>query len=155
GFISVQRDAVSQMHGHGYATLALAEAYGMSSGSERIKEALVAAVARIQESQGSEGGWFYTPTPNAKHEGSVTTCLVQALGAARVAGIRVDGAVIRRAEDYVRRLQTDSGLFCYTLGDREHATIALTAAAVATLNATGTYDDPVIHSAVDAIWSGL
>jgi hypothetical protein len=152
GYISIAGDTVSQTHGHGYATLVLAQAYGMSRGAERVRTALVAAVERIEQSQGAEGGWHYDPRPVPDHEGSVTICLVQALRAARDAGIRVDPEVIRRAEDYVRRLQAPSGLFCYTLGDLKRTSVALTAAAIATLNATGTYDDRAIHAGVDAIW---
>ncbi|MSR62276.1 MAG: prenyltransferase [Planctomycetes bacterium] len=155
GYISLQGDVISKTHGHGYATLALAEAYGMAKGSERIRSALVAAVERIEKCQGSEGGWFYTPYQPVDHEGSVTICLVQALRAARDAGIQVNAEVVRRAEDYVRRLQAKSGLFCYTLGDERRTSIGLTAAAVATLNSAGTYDDVVIHSGIDAIWSAL
>lgn len=155
GYISVQGDGVSRAHGHGFATLVLAEAYGMSGGAERIRTALLGAVERIERSQGSEGGWYYQPQPSPEHEGSVTICLVQALRAARDAGIQVDGEVIRRAEDYVRRLQAKSGLFCYTLGDEGRTTVALTAAAICTLNAAGRYDDKAIQSGIDAIWSTL
>ena len=155
GYISVQGDKASQNHGHGYATLVLAEAYGMSSGSERIRTALMAAVERIEQSQGAEGGWFYQPRPTSDHEGSVTICLVQALRAARDAGVQVDAEVIRRAEDYVRRLQQENGLFRYTLGDEKRASVALTAAGIATLNAAGRYDDRAVQDGVDAIWAGL
>jgi hypothetical protein len=155
GYISVQGDKASQNHGHGFATLVLAEAYGMSSGSERIRTALLAAVERIEQSQGAEGGWFYQPRPTSDHEGSVTICLVQALRAARDAGVQVDGEVIRRAEDYVRRLQKANGLFRYTLGDEQRASVALTAAGIATLNAAGRYDDHAIQDGIDAIWAGL
>jgi hypothetical protein len=155
GYISAQGDALSQNHGHGYAALALAEAYGMSSGSERIRTALVAAVERIEKSQGAEGGWSYLPRAVPDHEGSVTICLVQALRAARDAGIQVDPLVVQRAEDYVRRLQAKNGLFCYTLGDERRASVALTGAAIATLNSTGRYDDVAIQSGIDAIWSAL
>jgi len=154
GYISLQGDELSRTHGHGYATLVLAEAYGMSSGSERVREALIAAVRRIESSQGPEGGWQYSPLASAQHEGSVTICLVQALRAARDSGIQVDTQVVHRAEDYVRRLQKEDGTFSYQLGD-PRSTIALTAAAISTLNATGNYDDPAIRNGVDAIWSGL
>jgi hypothetical protein len=125
----------------------------MSPSSERIRTALVAAVERIEACQGAEGGWEYQPVPVPAHEGSVTICLVQALRAARDAGIQVDAEVVRRAEDYVRRLQSKSGLFCYTLGEEKRASVALTAAAIATLNATGRYDDHAIQDGIDAIWS--
>jgi len=105
--------------------------------------------------QGAEGGWYYQPHATADHEGSVTICLVLALRAARVAGIQVDATLIHRAEDDGKRLQATSGLFCYTLNDEGRTSVALTAAAVCTLNAAGRYDDNTIHSAVDAIWSSL
>ncbi len=155
GFISVQGDQLSQTHGHGYATLALAEAYGISSGGEeRVRRALIAAVELIERSQGAEGGWYYFPWASSQHEGSVTICLVQALRAARDSGIQVSADVVHRADEYVRRLQREDGLFRYQLGSSK-ASAALTAAAVATLNATGSYDDTVIHDGIDAIWREL
>lgn len=154
GYIARQGDSVSRTHGHGYATLALAQAYGMSRGDERLGRILEAAVARIQNSQGAEGGWGYDPQVVAFHEGSVTITYAQALRAARNAGLRVDDAVIVRADDYVRASQKDDGTFRYMLED-ERSSIALTAAAIGTLNATGSYDDPAIRSGIDAIFRGL
>ena len=153
GYISNQGDKLSRMHGHGFATLALAEAYGMAPRNPRLKKALVAAVGVIERSQAPEGGWYYEPRP-VNHEGSVTICLVQALRAARNAGVRVDPAVIGRAEGYVMALRNEAGLFRYQL-DREDASIALTAAAISTLNAAGRYDDSIIRESVDAIWRDL
>jgi hypothetical protein len=66
----------------------------------------------------------------------------------------VDPKVIRRAEDYVMALRNEAGLFRYQL-DREDASVALTAAAISTLNAAGRYDGAVIQESVDAIWSKL
>jgi hypothetical protein len=154
GFVWAQGDQHSQMHGHGYATLALAEAYGMSPRNERLGKALIAAVELIEGTQGSEGGWYYKPVVEASHEGSVTIVLVQALRAARNAGIRVDAGVIERAETYVLRLQKEDGTFRYQLGS-DVSTVALTAAGISTLNMTGRYDDGAIRRGVDAIWSRL
>jgi hypothetical protein len=155
GYISAQGDRLSRMHGHGYATLALAEAYGISSGGdERIRRALIAAVQLIERAQGAEGGWYYEPVAGSEHEGSVTITLVQALRAGRNSGIQVDPSVIARAEDYVRRLQAPDGLFRYQLGS-DKKTVALTAAAISTLNATGEYDTKAIQEGIDAIWIGL
>lgn len=156
GFIAADGDGEkTRMHGHGFATLVLAEAYGMAPRQRgRIGRALEAAVRLIENSQGTEGGWEYEPRAIAAHEGSVTICLVQALRAARNSGIRVDLQVVRRAEDYVVRLQKTDGTFRYQL-DTEDSTIGLTAAAVTTLNMVGRYDDTVVKSAVDAVWSGL
>jgi hypothetical protein len=155
GYISAQGDGLSRTHGHGYATLVLAQAYGMSGGAERLRLALLAAVERIEKSQGAEGGWCYSATASPEHEGSVTICLVQALRAARDAGIQVSSEVIRRAEDYVRRLQLENGRFCYTLNDSSRTSVGLTAAGIATLNAAGRYDDRAVMAGVDAIWIGL
>jgi hypothetical protein len=153
GYISRQGDLTSKMHGHGFATLALAQAYGMAPRSERLAKALGAAVGVIQGAQSPEGGWNYDPRPSG-HEGSVTVCLVQALRGARDVGVQVDPAVIARAEDYVLALKNDEGLFRYQL-DRQDATLALTAAGISTLNAAGRYDNKVIRESVDAIWKGL
>lgn len=155
GYISNQGDRISRTHGHGYSTLALAQAHGMSPRkSERLQRALTAAVRLIEKSQGAEGGWYYEPDISANHEGSVTICYAQALRAARNSGIQVDGAVVRRAEDYVVRLQKADGTFRYQL-DREDSTVALTAAGIATLNSAGRYDDATIQNGIDAIWSRL
>jgi hypothetical protein len=154
GYIHAQGDSHSQTHGHGFATLALAQAYGMSPRSEKLRAVLVAAVELIESSQGSEGGWFYDPHVSASHEGSITICYAQALRASRNAGIRVEREVVRRAEDYVLRLQNEDGSFRYGLNE-EHTSVALTAAGIATLNAAGRYDTGAIRSGVDAIWTGL
>ncbi|MEM7308841.1 MAG: prenyltransferase/squalene oxidase repeat-containing protein [Planctomycetota bacterium] len=153
GYISNQGDQLSRMHGHGFATLALTQAYGMAPRNPRLERALAAAVDVIERSQSPEGGWHYAPRP-VNHEGSVTICLVQALRAAHNAGIHVDRGVIARAEDYVLALKNEAGLFRYQL-DRQDASISLTAAAITTLNMAGRYDGAVIRESVDAIWSGL
>lgn len=151
GFIG--GDGLSRMHGHGFATLMLAQGYAMSPSSElgaRLRTVLEGAVHLIERTQGAEGGWMYEPRLEPEHEGSVTICLVSALRAARDAGVLVEAETIARAEDYVRRSQADDGLFRYTLGS-DKKTLALTAAGVATLAATGAYDDPALTRGVDAI----
>ncbi|MEX1026135.1 MAG: prenyltransferase/squalene oxidase repeat-containing protein [Planctomycetota bacterium] len=151
GYIASQGDALSRIHGHGFATLVLAEAFGMMPGNERLGTALEAAVRRIEASQSSEGGWDYEPIAGASHEGSTTICLVQALRAAHTAGIHVDASVVARAVDYVHRLQTDEGTFRYRLHDST-TSVALTAAGISTLNMAGTYDAAPIQAGIDAIW---
>jgi len=141
GYISDGRDQLSRMHGHGFATLALAEAYAMSPRSprgRRIERALKLAISRIESSQGTEGGWYYSAERSLEHEGSVTIALVQALRAARNSGLRVDPEVIKRAVNYVRRSQAEDGSFRYAIG-HEETSVALTAAAISTMNATGIY----------------
>jgi hypothetical protein len=152
GYIGSEVDKYSKMHGHGFATLALAECYGMLGAGTRIhqhqlRDALDGAVQCIVNAQEQDsGGWYYEPIPQG-HEGSITICVVQALRAARNAGVNVDSQVIERAVEYVRRSQKPDGSFRYALGD-ERSTPALTAAAVATLNATGEYDSQAILRAM-------
>ena len=157
GYIAAEGDGLSRMHGHGFATLALAEAYSVSPRSDRgarIEVALRAAVTRVEESQGLEGGWYYGPLKSGEHEGSITICLVQGLRAARNAGLRVDGQVIERAVDYVNRLQNADGSFRYSLGI-DRSSVALTAAAISTLNATGNYRGSQLDRAYDFVFREL
>ncbi|MFT5049025.1 MAG: hypothetical protein ACI8QZ_000414 [Chlamydiales bacterium] len=154
GYITAANDRQSRTHGHGLATLALAEAYNMSPASTRGRRtalALQAAVERIESSQGSEGGWYYDPLRSVEHEGSVTVCLVQGLRAAHNAGIHVDTRVIARAIDYVQRLQDERGGFRYGLHD-DKTTVALTGACLSTLHATGIYDGLAVERGYAYVW---
>lgn len=168
GYIEDRGERTSRTHGHGLATLALAQAYTVSPRSplgKRIGKALEAAVQRIEISQGAEGGWEYEPYRTLGHEGSVTVCLVQALRAAKNAGVRVDSEVIKRAVAYVERLQVMEisgqgspggrlGGFRYKLGDAQ-VSVALTAAALSTLHASGVYDGPRVAEGYDYVWREL
>ncbi len=157
GFISFEGDELSRMHGHGFATLALTQAYAMSprtTRGRRLEVVLRAAIDRIEESQGLEGGWFYDPIASTQHENSVTVCLVQALRAARDLGLRIDGAVIERAVDYIRRCQAEDGSFKYGL-ETDETTLALTAAGLSTLNFLGQYDAPEVQRGMEVLWQRL
>ncbi len=156
GYIATDGDTLSKMHGHGYATLALAEAYGMfrprvgREGHEPIRESLERAVRLIERSQGETGGWYYEPERSLEHEGSVTVCLIQALRAARNAGIAVNKKVIDDALDYLRRSQRSDGSFRYHLGS-DQTSPALTAAGVATLQAMGEYGSEAVESGIGCL----
>ena len=153
GYISLSGDLISRMHGHGFATLALAQAWCMSPSTARgaqIHRALSAAIDCIQRSQSVEGGWWYGPEKGLNHEGSITVTELQALRAAKNAGLAVDKLCIERAVDYVARSQKKDGSFRYALGD-EHSSVALTAAAIATLNAAGKYEGKGIQEGYDWI----
>lgn len=157
GYIALDGDALSRMHGHGYAALALAQAFAMSPKTERgarIEAALMAAVECIQRSQSVDGGWWYEPKSGLQHENSITICAVQALRSAHSAGVKVDAQTIERAVDYVSRTQKPDGSFRYGLGDPK-SSVALTAAAIATLNASGKYGGKVIDEGYDWIFRRL
>lgn len=157
GYISAPEDQQSQTHGHGLATLAFAQAYSISPNSplgRDLAPALQLAVKRIEESQGLEGGWHYYEYRSTEHEGSVTVCHVQALRAARNVGVRVEPQVIQRAVEYVKKLQTETGGFKYSFSQPE-TSVALTAACLGTLQATGIYEGREIEEGYDYIWREL
>jgi hypothetical protein len=157
GYISLRGDGLSRMHGHGYAALALSQAACLSPKSERgarIERALRAAVDCIEKTQGVEGGWWYEPKKSIEHEGSITICEVQALRAAHNAGFQVDTLAISRALDYLARSQKEDGSFRYALGE-DRSTLALTAAAIATLNAAGKYEGKALDEAYGFVFRGL
>ena len=80
GFINATgRANHGPMYGHGFATLFLAEVYGMRPESE-TREKLVKAVKLIINAQNDEGGWRYQPE-RREADISVTICEVMALRA--------------------------------------------------------------------------
>jgi hypothetical protein len=125
------------MYGHGFATLFLAEAYGMSHRDD-LHEALRKAIRLIVTTQNDEGGWRYQPTRNDA-DISVTVCQVMALRAARNAGVFVEKSTIDRAIEYVKRSQNPDGGFRYMLSGGASA-FARSAAGVTTLQYAGLYD---------------
>jgi len=122
---SVQRSGViyrggstgPPMYGHGFATLALAELYGMSRRTD-LRRKLETAVRLITQTQNAEGGWRYQPQA-ADADISVTAVQVVALRAAANAGIEVPAETIRRAVAYLKACQnnTDGG-FSYQINQR-------------------------------------
>lgn len=129
------------MYSHGFATLFLAEVYGMT-GDERVKDRLQKAVRLIQRTQNSEGGWRYTPAP-VDADISVTITQVMALRAARDAGIKVDKDVIDKAVEYVRKCQNPDGGFSYQArggGMIGGSAFPRSAAGVATLYYAGIFE---------------
>jgi hypothetical protein len=101
------------MYDHGFATLFLAEVYGMSHDAD-IRERLARAVRLIVTTQNAEGGWRYQPKA-FEADISVTVCQVMALRAARNTGIHVPSETIDRCIEYVKRCQNPDGGFMYML----------------------------------------
>ena len=158
GYLALSLEDKWGMHGHGYAVLALCNAYTLAPRTERgrrIAELLPDAVRVIEHSQSAEGGWFYFPVAELKHENSVTVVQLQALRAARNCGIAVDAGVIGKAVDYIRRCQSENGAFRYALDPTSKTSLALTAAGLATLQNAGRYSGPEVDRAVHEIWSAI
>jgi len=136
GLIAGQEVSSGPMYGHGFATLFLAEIYGMT-GNEQVREKLRLAVKLIVNTQNKQGGWRYMPIPQDA-DMSVTICQTMALRAARNAGIKVPKKTVDKAIEYVRKSHASDGGFSYTYGGGG-STFPCTAAAVASLYYTGVY----------------
>ena len=156
GFFTTDGDTVSRMHGHGYAVLALTQAYGMQAGDaahrEELRAAIQAGVDLIESCQGDTGGWWYDPRKfESDHEGSVTVCMIQALRAARDVGFAAHKANIDRALEYLKNSQDEeTGRFRYKIKD-QRMSWALTAAALSTLNSAGDYSSKMLEHGFDAL----
>ncbi|MBL9076538.1 MAG: terpene cyclase/mutase family protein [Planctomycetes bacterium] len=154
----------TRMYSHAFATLFLAEIYGMVDRPD-VKQVLQRSVDLIVDSQNAEGGWRYRPFAR-ESDMSITVCQVLALRSARNVGIHVPVSTIRNAQDYVYRSAVrsndrsfafrghagfgdDGGSFRYQNRENTRATFPLTAAGVTTLYAAGEYDNPVIRDALD------
>ncbi len=135
GYISFSE---SRMYSHAFATLALAEAYGMCGGEE-LGDKLRKAVKLTCAAQNAQGAWRYKPgAPDS--DISITVCQVMALRAARNAGIYVKTGVIEKSIAYVKNSYTPYGFQyqCYERATRQ--SFALTAAGVVALQGAGEYD---------------
>ena len=142
GFITVPgASSHGPMYGHGFATLFLAECYGMSPRND-LRESLSKAVNLIVNTQNSQGGWRYQPQ-RRDADISVTIAQVMALRAARNSGFFVPREVIDRSVDYVKRSQNADGGFMYMIQGGQSA-FPRSAAGVVALYSAGIYDSPEI-----------
>ncbi len=102
------------MYHHGFATLAMAEAYGALN-DKRIGKSLKLAVDLLltSQSKNSLGGWRYTPETNSADTTISGACLV-ALLAARNSGIGVPQKNLDKALTFYKKSQTNDGGIGYT-----------------------------------------
>ena len=142
-------DNGTRMYSHAFATLFLAEIYGMTKRKD-VRDALQRAVDLIVKSQNKLGSWRYLPfAPDS--DMSITVCQIMALRAARNIGIRVPRSTIDRAIEYVTRSAFKSGPyrggFKYQMRDDQptRTSFALTAAGITTLHNAGVYSDRLIE----------
>ena len=160
GYFTATGDTVSRMHGQGFATLALAETWGMygtrrkyASSAEELRKAVTRSIDLIARSQTTNGGWFYQPFEKTNDEGSITVCMIQALRSAREGGFHVPVQTVKDAVDYVHASQAPDGSFKYSRTHDSKTSFELTAAASATLIHAGGYYDRSIRSARDYLWN--
>ncbi len=154
GFITEPGAMQSRMHGHGFATLVLVEAYGMTHNTlpietGELEETIKKSIRVIERAQTKDGGWGYEPQPSSD-EASITICCVQALRAARNAGFSVDKKVIEKGISYIKRCKNKDGSYRYSLSmGASNSSFALTAGAVASLAFLGEYDCDEYKAGID------
>jgi prenyltransferase beta subunit len=147
GFIAVPNAGThGPMYSHGFGTLFLAEAYGMSNKAE-IREKLTNAVRLIIDTQNPEGGWRYQPVPRDA-DLSVTICQINALRAARNAGLYVPKETVDACIRYVKQSQNSDGGFRYMIQGGASA-FPRSAAGVVALYSASVYDADEIKKGVD------
>lgn len=119
----------NSMYHHGFAMLALAEAYGAvdeatlwdgsepDDGRRSIAEALESAIQLAVDAQNTNrwGGWRYSPT-STDADTSVTGSVLMGLLACRNAGLQVPDEVIENALVYMQRSTASSGFVAYSGG---------------------------------------
>ena len=152
----------TRMYSHAFATLFLAEIYGMTHRQD-VRRKLQKAVDFIVTTQNEEGGWRYVPFA-PESDMSIVVCQVLALRAARNIGIRVPKATVDRAAQYVvesaitenthRAFHTsmfldEIGSFHYQRGRGSRSSFPLTAAGVTALHGVGIYSDDAIRRGLD------
>ncbi len=153
GFITVPNSTShGPMYGHGFATLFLAETYGMSMRPD-IRDKLAKAVDLIVNTQNGEGGWRYHPQ-RRDADISVTICQVMALRAARNAGLFVPNETIDRCVAYVKRMQNPDGGFMY-MNTAGQSAFPRSAAGVVALFSAGIYEGPEIDKGLAYLMDSL
>jgi hypothetical protein len=146
-------DRERYMYGHGFGLLFLACVYGEEEDGERrqrLQDILTRAVQFTGKAQTTRGGWGYLANGcnvegDDLDEGSVTITQVQALRAARNAGITVPISIIEKARDYLKKSTGPQGGVIYSLSmGRRDERPALAAAAVSCGFSAGEYTSPLV-----------
>ena len=166
GYIS---SSGSRMYSHAFATLFLAEVYGMTHRAD-VRGRLQKAVDYIINAQNDQGGWRYVAFA-PESDMSIVVCQVLALRAARNIGIQVPRGTVDRAAQYVvdsaiteqqtqrsfrgRSFSDEVGAFNYQRGSSSRSSFPLTAAGVTSLHGLGIYSDDAIRMGLDYLRRNL
>jgi hypothetical protein len=144
------RGGGSPMYSHGFATLALAEVYGMID-DPRVGPALKKATGLIISSQNRLGGWRYS-VGATDADTTVSGAQMIALRAAANAGIEVPEDTIKRGVAYYKSCFCPGGGFGYTSPggpNRARAGIGLLV-----LSLSGEYRSPEAKATADYLLGG-
>jgi hypothetical protein len=147
-----QAEVGRYMYGHGFGLLFLASVHGEETDNEqrrKLEDVITRAVQFTCKAQSSRGGWYYTSRLDGgdMDEGSVAVTQMQALRAARNAGIIVPKETIDKAEKYLEVCSVDKGSGMKEVGyqpGRPAITPGLTSAGIANMFCAGKYDAPII-----------
>jgi hypothetical protein len=108
---------------HAIATYALGEYYTMTK-DERVADLLKQAIGYIVKGQDANGGWQYGYAQGAESDTSVSGWQIQALKAAHLSGLNIDGVdpALDKAMLNLKRVQAGDGSFGYKkAGDRDYS----------------------------------
>lgn len=114
------------MYSHGLATIAMCEAYGLTSDA-RVKTSAQLGLDYIIASQDTGGGWRYSPrTPG---DTSVTGWQLMALKSGQMAGLNVPKATLKKCEEFLNSCETSAkGGYGYMPGNPEGPAMTAVAA---------------------------
>ena len=149
GYISANE---TRMYSHAFATLLLAEMYGMTHRAD-VQAKLQQSIDLTVKSQNKQGAWRYRPhAPDS--DMSIAVCQLMALRAARNVGIQVPKSTIDAAYEYINASQWKSGpkrgAFKYQIDQPgPRISFALTAAGIASLFSAGYYEDKMVAPGVE------
>lgn len=107
------------VYGHAMATYALCEAYGMTR-APILKAPVERAVKVILDGQQKGGGWAHRYQHEKWSDLSVSGWQVQALNAALVAQVQVDGVsrALEKSVEFVQGMHAGDGTFYYRQGNK-------------------------------------
>ena len=134
----------------GMCTIAICELYGMTKDSQYKKPA-ERAVAYCLRTQGTAGGWKYSP--NGHSDLSVTGWVVMALQSARMAGLEVPKDKLDRVGEFLDKVAAEGGSR-YRYEPQREPSLAMTAEGLLCRQYLGwKRDDPRLVAGVEWITS--
>jgi len=151
GMPNVPGESGRYTYGHGFALLFLSCVYGEEEEGDRrkkLEDILTRAAKFTRDAQTNRGGWGYVSAKEGGgfDEGSTTVTQVQALRAARNAGIAVPPEAIKDAVKYLKDATGPDGGIVYSLGGGGggQGRPALTAAGICCGFSTGDYNSELV-----------
>lgn len=107
-------DGIKFMYNHGMGTMALCEAAGLT-GDFNVRESAQKAVDFIVKTQATGGGWNYYAKVDGDSDTSVSAWQVQALVAAREAGLKVPPETLQKALEMYKKATSPDNYLKYSL----------------------------------------